>query len=48
MCYSGFPEKQSLIPFIWELVQEAGVRDWGHETGKGEKPIQEHVIELLL
>lgn len=48
MCYSGFPEKQSLIPFIWELVQEAGVRDWGLETGKGEKPIQEHVIELLL
>ena len=46
--FSGFPEKQSLIPFIWELVQEAGVRDWGHETEKGEKPIQECVIELPL
>lgn len=42
------PPKQSQIPFIWDLIQEAGVRDQGHETGKEEKPIQGCVTELLL
>lgn len=48
MSYSGLPGRQSLISFIWGLTQEAEVRDWGHETGKEEKPILRCVLELLL